>query len=287
MKSVLVAMEQTPLMPPVLESAHRVAERFRSYVEGVAVRTEPAEVGPIAEVYAAGRLPPARRQGPQFAQQAREQFETFMEARSVPRGDTETSVKKTEYTCGWRAGDPLSDGDVAIYARAFDLAVFARHDLGNILDRENACQAALFESGRPVLIAPPSLPRTFGEAVLIHWNGSAETARTIALAMPILAKARRVFVLTLEGGTLVSRARPGSGEQLAGHLALSGIDVEHRSVHLDRQGPGETILAEAASVDCDLLVKGAYTQSRFRQMIFGGATRHILEKSQLPVFMAH
>ena len=283
MKTLLVAIEQTPHIAAVLATAHRVAERFDSYVEGVAVRTQLAEVGPIAEVYAASRLTPAPKEGPEYAEQARNQFEAFMQANGLAKADSKRKVR----TFGWHDGAPLSDGDVAIYARAFDLTVFARHNLGNIFDRENACQAALFESGRPVLITPPLLPRTFGEVVLIHWNGSTESARTIAFAMPILARARRVFVLTLEGGTLVARARPGSGEQLAGHLALGGLDVEHRSVHLDRQGPGEAILAEAASVDCDLLVKGAYTQSRFRQLIFGGATRHILEKSQLPVFMAH
>ena len=46
-------------------------------------------------------------------------------------------------------------------------------------------------------------------------------------------------------------------------------------------------LAEATAVGADLLIKGAYTQSRLRQMIFGGATSHILANAMLPVFMAH
>jgi nucleotide-binding universal stress UspA family protein len=40
-------------------------------------------------------------------------------------------------------------------------------------------------------------------------------------------------------------------------------------------------------VGADLLIKGAYTQSRLRQMIFGGATSHVLAHARLPVFMAH
>jgi nucleotide-binding universal stress UspA family protein len=50
---------------------------------------------------------------------------------------------------------------------------------------------------------------------------------------------------------------------------------------------GETILRKAAELGCDLIVKGAYTQSRLRQMIFGGTTRHILTNANLPVLMAH
>ena len=50
---------------------------------------------------------------------------------------------------------------------------------------------------------------------------------------------------------------------------------------------GETILAQAEELGADLLVKGAYTHTRLRQMIFGGATRHILSESTIPVLFAH
>ena len=54
-----------------------------------------------------------------------------------------------------------------------------------------------------------------------------------------------------------------------------------------KRNAGETILAKAEELGCDLVVKGAYTQSRLRQMIFGGTTRHILANAKLPVLMAH
>ena len=50
---------------------------------------------------------------------------------------------------------------------------------------------------------------------------------------------------------------------------------------------GEAVLRAAKAEGCDLLVKGAFTQSRLRQMIFGGTTSHILAKAELPVLMAH
>jgi nucleotide-binding universal stress UspA family protein len=59
------------------------------------------------------------------------------------------------------------------------------------------------------------------------------------------------------------------------------------AVDLGDRTTGEAVLAAAGSVGCDLLIKGAFTQSRLRQMIFGGTTQHILEHAELPVLLAH
>ena len=75
-------------------------------------------------------------------------------------------------------------------------------------------------------------------------------------------------------------------EQLIRSLRRNGIAAEPLTVELDGRNTGEAILATAESLGCDLLIKGAYTQSRLRQMIFGGATRHVLAHARLPVLMA-
>ena len=140
----------------------------------------------------------------------------------------------------------------------------------------------LFESGRPCLIAPPTPPRELGDNIVIAWNRSTETALAVAHAMPLLHQAKRVTILTVEGGSV-----PGpSGEQLANCLKLNGIETQAMTVNPGKRTSGEMILDYSASVGADLLIKGAYTQSRLRQMIFGGATSHILGNATLPVFMA-
>jgi nucleotide-binding universal stress UspA family protein len=149
--------------------------------------------------------------------------------------------------------------------------------------RVTAFEAALFDSGRPVLMAPPVAPTTMGDSILIHWNRSTETARAIALAMPVLKHAKRVQFLFVEGN---SAAGP-SAKEAVGHLAAHGISATEKTVDPKGRGPGETILQEAKAYGADLLLKGAYTQSRLRQMIFGGATSHILAKAELPVLFAH
>jgi nucleotide-binding universal stress UspA family protein len=144
-------------------------------------------------------------------------------------------------------------------------------------------EAALFESGRPVLIAPPAAPSRLGENVLIAWNCSTEQARTTAFAMPLLRGASRVTVMTVEGSTV-----PGpTGAQLARCLQRNGIAAEPVTIPAEKRGAGEVLLAKAAALGCDLVIKGAYTQSRLRQLIFGGVTRHILAAAEVPVLMAH
>ena len=100
----------------------------------------------------------------------------------------------------------------------------------------------------------------------------------------ILERANRVVVLTIEGGAAV----PGpSGEQVCRYLRLNGVPAKPLTVALDGRVTGEAVLAHAKALGCDLLIKGAYTQSRLRQMIFGGTTRYILSNADLPVLMAH
>ena len=134
-----------------------------------------------------------------------------------------------------------------------------------------------------MLITPDQAGATIGEHCVIAWNGSTETARTIALSMPVLLKATRVTVLSIEGWSV-----PGpDGAQVARHLVRNGIDASARTAAPEGRAPGQAIVEEARGEGADLLVKGAYTQSRLRQLVFGGATRHILYGADLPVLMAH
>jgi nucleotide-binding universal stress UspA family protein len=134
-----------------------------------------------------------------------------------------------------------------------------------------------------VLIAPPTRFQTLGETVVIAWNRSTETARAVLGAMPIMAKARRIVVLELDDWGV---AGP-SGSELVRSLRMRDLPAEAVMAPDPSNRPGEAILSEARALGCDLLVKGAYTQSRLRQMFFGGATSHILNATTMPVLMAH
>ena len=278
MKALLVPTEQHDLMTSTLETALLLARKFDSYIEGFALRPAIdnfAAMDPVSSM----AMATVRQHDEDAAKQARGMFEGFMESRGIPRGDKSNS----SLSFGWFDAAPDGDNFVGSYGRVFDLTVLGRPGDESQSPRMVTLEAALFESGRPVLIAPPAPPQRLGENVLIAWNGSTEQARTNKFALPFLREAEKVTVLTVQGGTV-----PGpSGEQAVDYLRRHAVPATAVTVAPGTRTTGEAVLDHARTLGCDLLVKGAYTQSRLRQMIFGGTTRHILAHAELPVLMAH
>ncbi len=101
--------------------------------------------------------------------------------------------------------------------------------------------------------------------------------------MPLLAQAQRIVAVDFEDWGLSGPSTQG----LSRTLMRNGSPVETRTVPNPHGHAGEAILSAAVSLECDLLVKGAYTQSRLLQLIFGGATSHILANTTVPVLMGH
>jgi nucleotide-binding universal stress UspA family protein len=272
MKSVLLPVDQSEQMPSALETGWLLANRCEATLEGVPLR--PAFTGIVAaDPIVAVSVPPTDWNEAEYSREMRQTFDAFAAGHPTSQG--------SGARFRWRGGSPIEDGALGVLGRVHDVTVLSRP--GSRGARTTAFEAALFDSGRPVLMAPPQPPKTLGERILIHWNASTETARTILVAMPILRKAKQVSLIAVEGHIV-----PGpSVKEAVAHLQANGIPATDKTVTPTRSRPGEAILAEAAAVGADLLIKGAYTQSRLRQMIFGGATRHILSAAELPVLFAH
>ena len=279
MKTILVPIENHDAMQSALETALLLGRRCDSYIEGFALRWAINEFM-VGDVVGGMPLETYRQDIAEEAKKAKQIFETFMQKHDVPRA-TETTES---LSFGWLDDAPEGEGFIGSYGRVFDVIVMKRRDARSGPIHDRAIESGLFESGRPILLSPPSPPRQIATNVLIAWNCSTEQARAIALAMPLLQKADHITVLTVIGGTGV----PGpSAEQLIRHLQRNGITAKPIRVELDGRNTGETILATAQSLGCDLLIKGAYTQSRLRQWIFGGATQHVLGNAALPVLLAN
>ena len=279
MKTILVPMENHDAVHSALETALLLARRWDSYIEGFALRWAINEFM-VGDVVGGMPLAMYKQDIEEEAKKAKQIFETFMQKYDVPRS-TETTES---LSFGWLDDAPEGESFIGSYGRVFDVIVMNRRDANSIPLHDRAIESGLFESGRPILLSPPSPPRQIATNVLIAWNCSTEQARAIALAMPLLQKADRVTVLTVIGGTGV----PGpSAEQLIRYLHRNGIVAEPMKVELDGRNTGEAILATAQSLGCDLLIKGAYTQSRLRQWVFGGATQHVLANAALPVLLAN
>lgn len=279
MKTILVPMESHEGMGAVLETALLLAKKSDGYIEGFPLRFGISE---FVAVDPAGSIPleSYRQESQEEAVQARRLFESFMQQRGVPQSSGPTAG----LSCGWLDDAPEGESFVGSYGRVFDITILSRPDANTIGLHNRAIESGLFESGRPILLSPPVAPKQIASNIMIHWNCSTEQAHATAAAMPLLHQAEQVTVLTVSGGASV----PGpTAEQLLAHLQRNGIAAKAMSVGIEGRSTGEAILRAAKSTGADLLIKGAYTQSRFRQMIFGGATSHILANAELPVLMAH
>jgi nucleotide-binding universal stress UspA family protein len=269
---------------PVLEAAMLAARRFDSHIVGLhSLTTEYAVVfgGEMGFSISSEVDRTLEREGHERRDQARRLFREFMSARGVPIGPV--SPGHNGPSASWREEDGRQNAVVGLIGRVFDLIVVEQPEkLASIA--EATLEDALFESGRPVLMVPQRAPSKLGEVIAIAWNGSTETALTVALGMPFLKQARHVCIVAV-GSQHMPEPGP-EGDELARTLERHGLDVSLRTA-VGRQKPqGESFLKEALAAGADLLLKGAYTQSRIRQMIFGGATRHIIMDANLPVLMA-
>lgn len=190
----------------------------------------------------------------------------------------------------WR----LLDGPEAplppVLARTADLAI-----LGQPTPQESSQGPAwelvedmLFASARPVLVVPyaGSFP-SCGRHVLIAWNGSVEGARAVQGALPLIRSAGRVTILSVVRPSEIDPKFLPEAVDLAVHLARHGVAASvARSVN-DELADADAILDFAADSGADLLVSGAYGQSRLREMMLGGVSRSLLRHMTLPVLMAH
>jgi len=267
MKSILVPCDESEAMASELACANLLASSLGSVVEGIALRPIHVEIvapDPIVAV----TFPPADWNDADFVAKARKGFEAHFAGSSVK--------------FRWRGGPSIDDAGLGSLARVYDITVIGRPNAGGAGPRMTTLESALFESGQPVLVAPPVAPAKMGENIVVSWNCSTEQASATASAIPLLRKAKTVTVITIEGLTV-----PGpSGAQCCDWLATHGIDAREISMGNGGRKPGEVLLSEAEKLGADLIVKGAYTQSRLRQMIFGGATSHLLSHSTLPMLMA-
>jgi nucleotide-binding universal stress UspA family protein len=177
---------------------------------------------------------------------------------------------------------------VAARARFSDLVVLPRPYGDNCgAELEPVTESALFEGQTPTLIAPPkTTPQPNPKRVMIGWNESSEAISAIRAAMPLITGADAVHVVVIDPPQHgPNRSDPGG--QVSQYLARHGAKVEIDVLSKTLPRVSDVLLRHADDMKADMLVMGAYGHSRFREAVFGGATRDMLEQADLPVFMAH
>ncbi len=181
----------------------------------------------------------------------------------------------------------LLEQSVATEARWNDLFIATSPREGEHARWRSMIEAVMFDSGRGLLLLPPQAEfRSAIRTVLVGWVDSRQSARAVAEALPLLAQASRVRVVTVREE---AHGRMGGAEVLAditAHLARHG--VETTAEVLSAEGcPADSLLAEARRTSADLIVAGAYGHSRFREWILGGVTEELLRAAPVPLLVAH
>ncbi|WP_162306090.1 universal stress protein [Oleisolibacter albus] len=285
-RKLLCVLSGGPGDAAALGTAFALVRPVEGHVEALFVRTDPREAVPMVGEGVSGVLmhdilTAVEKENQTRSQTARAAFNTVRDQ----AGATLAEVPQGHHGCTahFTEAEGLAEQVVVDLGRLSDAVVFPRVGAEQESSTLLALEAALLDSGRPLIVAPPTAPEAAGHRIAIAWNGSTEAVRAVAMALPILSKADQVTVLTAE----TPKTAAASGQALAAYLAWHGIDAAVRAVSPDGESVGAALLRTAANLRADMVVMGGYGHSRLREMILGGVTRHVLNATELPVLMAH
>ena len=275
LKDVLVNLSVADERDPACEYAMSVAKAFNAHLTGIAIAYDPT-VPAIAggcEVMLPGWVEEERGKAAERAKFAAAKFEAATE-----REGLSAEARLLDATVGKAAHL------FAQIARSFDLSLVQQNDPERPEYEDLIITAALFDSGRPVLIVPYIQAEGLGlNRVMLCWDGSRNAARAIADAQPFLARAKAIELMT------VSRDIKNEGlhDDIARHLARHDLKVEVENVIATDLDVPDAILSHAADTSTDFIVMGGYGHSRMREFILGGATRGMLATMTVPTLMSH
>ncbi len=282
-RTLLLPLTGTAAGEAALTTALMVARIWDAHLTALHVQVDSRDVAPLAGEGLSGAMieemmSATEKEGSQRSAAVRAMFDRFVAQHGV-------TIAEPHRGAGATANFAIATGReedlVAQLARLTDLTVVPHPEAGDDVSSSDALHAVLFDSGRPVLIAPQVALPTIGTRICIAWNGTAESAAAVQAALPWMQRAQAVRVLSADE----YQRRGPLASALSQYLGLHGINVETAQFRpIDRE-VGRGLLSAAAEFGADLLAMGAYSHSRLRQLILGGVTRHVLENAKLPVLM--
>jgi nucleotide-binding universal stress UspA family protein len=272
-KTILVMDDGGGGSEAALLAAVKVARDFSGHLDVLHVRADPETMVPVVGEAMTGAM----------VEQMMEAMTRTVAARAAKAREVfDKVVAGSGLSVAWHEITGREPDILTNRGRLADLVVMSRPNGEREGPMAATLDAALFDTGRPVIVVPPKAPATLGERIAVAWNGSAQSARVLAAALPLLSRAKQVTILT---GDEADAKAPGA--QLLPSLSRHGIRAQHETFTVAGGHVGKALLEQASRLQADLLVMGAYGHSRLREMILGGATRHVLSHSEVPVFMAH
>jgi nucleotide-binding universal stress UspA family protein len=271
-----------------LPAAVTVAKGFQAHVDAVFARLSANEAVPLvgegmSSAVVEQLMTSAEEEWSARAETARRTFEEVVQATGVARHDEPPGPGVASIQFREAVGREEDVITRACYLG--DMLVLGRPETpSEDLQFTLSLEAALMNGGRPLLLVPPGpTPATIGRRVVVAWRGSVDCARAVAGALPFLTRADHVVVATAAS----SHTDTARAAELVSYLAWHVVPSQPRLVDPGHDSVGAALLNAAAAEGADLLVMGGYGHSRFRELILGGVTRHVLNNAGIPVLMAH
>jgi nucleotide-binding universal stress UspA family protein len=282
MKTILLPLNGIVPAESLIDAAVLVARQYNCFIQAAWCQQTLPIIAGEGITLPAEYLSQFEQEERELSLHAKDQFFSELEKRGIPTGNLE-QWDATSPAANWM--ELQSSGAVALaeLARVFDLSIMHRTVPETSTDWRTTCETVLFEGGRPLLLTSDHLPSRFGSTVVVAWNGSSETARTMAMSSDILRMAKSVHVIEVAG----AKVSGPDASQAACALRAAGYAASHESLEADGGSAADVIMSYAENVDADLILKGAYTHSRLRALIFGGVTSDIFSRSQLPALFCH
>jgi nucleotide-binding universal stress UspA family protein len=289
-KSILVAPAGTRQTRTAIETAVTFARPFGAHIECLRIHSDPAQMLAraaaadmgtgmvVADMWKALSEEDATRTA-----KLRSAFEEICKREKIAAA--ERPAGSAVMTAWWReeTGDEIPT--LVKRSRFHDAVVVEHPSDGGYLAGGGG--TLLIESGRPIIIAPPEAPKTFPRTIVVAWKDRPEAARAITAAMPLLEKAERVCVLSINEDSSDEAVERQSLQDASDYLRWHGLKVESSYVASGAKTGPDAMVAMIGDLKAEALVMGGYGHSRMREFIFGGFTRQVLAGLDLPVFLLH
>ncbi|EHL96003.1 universal stress family protein [Acetobacteraceae bacterium AT-5844] len=286
-RRLLLPLTGTAAGEAALHTALMVARIWNAHVHCLHVRVDARDVAPLAGEGLSGAMieemmAATERESGERANRVHALFERFVQGRDVTIAlNAESALKAEGPTLSFESIAGREEDVVAQQSRLYDMAVVPHPEADDDVSSSDALHAVLFDSGRPVLIAPREIPTTIGTRVCCAWNGTAESAAAVAASLPWLHRADKVQILYSDD----YQRRGPAVEGIQAYLRWHEIESDAVAFKPQTREVGAGLLGATRDFNADLLCMGAYSHSRLRQLILGGVTRHVLENADIPVLM--
>jgi nucleotide-binding universal stress UspA family protein len=269
----------------LMETGLLAAKQFNAHLDLLYVHPDPKKMLPYATLglsdsMQASVIESAERSAADQAKRLKNELDALCKRHHVLRQPPGENPAKA--SAEWVEERGLRDVLIGRLGQLADLIIVPRPMRFN--PPPGSFEAAVRESGRPVLMVPrKSVSEVASRGAAICWNASKEAAQAMAAALPVLRIAGAVHILSSEKRMKQS---PNANE-VSNYLKCHGIEAKPHVFHAKGRSVGETLLSDAKSLGCNLLIVGGYSRPRLREVLMGGVTHYLIEHADIPVFMKH